>query len=128
MDRQLADGGWNVGTTVTFGKQMWPTPEATGIGSASLGGTGAETAVREEHRLPAVATAGPERPDVPGLGDPGASRLARDRWIEPHERILQVLARQEKLGPYDTVSLSLLLLAWHCDAGLVRFLEDKAAK
>ena len=31
MDRQLADGGWNVGTTITFGKQTWPTPEATGL-------------------------------------------------------------------------------------------------
>ena len=44
---------------------------------------------------------------------------------EPHERIAQILARQEKLGPYDTFSLSLLLSAWHCDAGLLRHLEDK---
>ena len=80
MDRQLADGGWNVGTTVTFGKQMWPTPEATGLGLQALAGLVPKTGRPEQYRVPAVATAGPERPDVPRLGDSGASCVAGDSW------------------------------------------------
>ncbi len=44
---------------------------------------------------------------------------------QPKDRILRVLARQEEVGPYDTVSLSLLVLAYYCDSGLVRFLEAR---
>ena len=124
MDRQLADGGWNVGTTVTFGKQMWPTPEATGLGLQALAGLVPKPAVRNS-----IAYL---RSQLPALNAPMSlawAILGLHAWQEtleqPHERILQVLARQQQLGPYDTFSLSLLLLAWHCDAGLVRYLEDK---
>jgi hypothetical protein len=47
----------------------------------------------------------------------------RENLEQPRERIRAVLARQRECGPYDTTSLCLLLLAWHCRAGLVDFFE-----
>jgi hypothetical protein len=124
IDRQLADGGWNVGTTVTFGKQMWPTPEATGLGLQALAGFVPKPAV--ERSITYL------RSQLPALNAPMSlawAILGLHAWQEtleqPHERILQVLGRQEQLGPYDMFSLSLLLLAWHCDAGLVHYLENR---
>ena len=73
------------------------------------------------------------RSQLPSLNAPmsfGWAILGLHAWQEtleqPQERIRQALARQERLGPYDTFSLSLLLLAWHCREGLVRCLENKA--
>jgi hypothetical protein len=124
VNRQLADGGWNVGTTVTFGAQMWPTPEATGLTLQALAGLVPKQAV-------GVSLAY-LRSQLPTLNAPmslGWAILALHAWQEPldqaQERILQVWARQEQLGPYDTFSLSLLLLAWHGDAGLMRLLAGK---
>jgi hypothetical protein len=124
VDRQLADGGWNVGTTVTFGKQMWPTPEVTGLGLQALAGLVPKTTV-------GVSLAY-LRSQLPTLNAPmslGWAILGLHAWQEPleqaQEQLRQAWARQEHLGPYDTFSLSLLLLAWYCDAGLVHHLEDK---
>ena len=124
IDRQLAGGGWNCGTTVTFGRQMWPTPEATGLGLQALAGLVPKPAVEKS-----IAYL---RSQLPALNAPMSlawAILGLHAWQEtieqPQERILQVLARQQQLGPHDTFSLSLLLLAWHCQAGLVRYLEDR---
>ncbi|MCU0914675.1 MAG: terpene cyclase/mutase family protein [Planctomycetes bacterium] len=124
VDRQLPAGGWNVGTTVTFGKQMWPTPEATGLALQALAGL-----VPKPHVEKSIAYL---RSQLPALNAPmsvGWAILALHAWQEtidrPQERIREVLARQERLGVFDTFSLSLLLLAWYCPAGLVRFLEDR---
>ena len=38
---------------------------------------------------------------------------------------LDALAWQQRRGPCDTFSLSLLLLAQHCHKGLIRLLEDR---
>lgn len=123
LDRQLAAGGWNVGTTVTFGQPMWPTPEATGLGLQALAGLVPKSAV--ERSIAYLRT------QLPTLNAPmslGWAILGLHAWQEtldqPHERIAQILSRQERLGPYDTFSLSLLLLAWHGRAGLVHYLES----
>jgi hypothetical protein len=124
IDRQLAAGGWNVGTTVTFGKQMWPTPEATGLGLQALAGLIPKPMVQNS-----IAYLRSQLPDLNAPMSLAWAILGLHAWQEPlehpHERILQVLAWQEQLGPYDTFSLSLLLLARRCDEGLVRSLEDK---
>jgi len=124
LDRQLAAGGWNVGTTVTFGKQMWPTPEATGLALQALAGLVPKATVQRSIDY--------LRARLPTLNAPmslGWAILALHAWQEtldqPRERIRRVLARQEQGGPYDTFCLSLLRLAWHCRAGLVRFLEEQ---
>jgi hypothetical protein len=122
IDRQLAPGGWNVGTTISFGQQTWPTPEASGLALQALAGLVPEPAVERS-----VAYL---RSQLPGLNAPmslGWAILGLHAWQEtieqPQERIAQVLSRQERFGPYDTFSLSLLLLAWYCPTGLIRFLE-----
>ncbi len=117
-DRQLATGGWNVGTTISFGQQTWPTPEATGIALQALAGLVPKLAV--EHSIAYL------RAQLPALHAPmslGWAILGLHAWQEtieqPQERILEVLHRQEQFGPYDTFALSLLLLAWHCHTGLL---------
>jgi hypothetical protein len=124
IDRQLATGGWNVGTTISFGQQTWPTPEATGLALQALAGLVPKSAV--EKSLAYL------RSQLPALNAPmsvGWAILGLHAWEEtidqPQERLVQVLGRQERLGPYDTFSLSLLLLAWHCRAGLLRYLADR---
>jgi hypothetical protein len=124
LDRQLADGGWNAGNTVTFGRQMWPTPEATGLALQALAGLAPRPVVARS-----IAYLRSQLPRLHAPMSLGWAILGLHAWQEtldrPEEQILQALARQERLGPYDTFCLSLLLLARHCPAGLVRFLEDK---
>jgi hypothetical protein len=124
IDRQLATGGWNVGTTISFGQQTWPTPEATGAALQALAGLVSRLAVEQSITY--------LRSQLPVLNAPmslGWAILGLHAWQEtierPQERILQVLKRQERFGPYDTFALSLLLLAWHCQAGVVRYLENQ---
>jgi len=124
IDRQLAPGGWNVGTTISFGQQTWPTPEATGAALQALAGSAPRPAVEKSIEY--------LRAQLPALSAPmslGWAILGLHAWQEtieqPQGLISQALDRQEQLGPYDTFSLSLLLLAWYCEAGLVPYLEDK---
>ena len=118
LDRQLGTGGWNVGTTISFGQQTWPTPEATGVALQALAGLVPKPAVEKS-----IAYL---RSQLPALNAPmslGWAILGLHAWAEtidqPQERIAQVLSKQEQLGAYDTFSLSLLLLAWHCRTGLM---------
>jgi hypothetical protein len=127
LDRQLPSGGWNSGNTITFGLEMRPAPESTGIALQALAGLAPKTAVARsiayiQSELPFLHTPMSVAWAILGLG----------AWEEPvdqpQERIRQVLARQERLGPYDTASLCLLLLAWHCGQGLVPFFNRDSAQ
>ena len=124
VDRQLPAGGWNVGTTVTFGKEMWPTPEASGLALQALAGR-----VPKSNVEMSIAYLQAQLPTLKAPMSIGWAFLALHAWQEtierPEEKILEVLARQELRGPCDTFSLSLLLLAEHCPAGLVRFWENR---
>jgi hypothetical protein len=118
INRQLATGGWNVGTTISFGQQTWPTPEATGLALQALAGLVPKPTVERS-----IAYL---RARLPALNAPmslGWAILGLHAWQEtieqPQERILQVLHRQEQFGPCDTFALSLLLLAWHRHTGLI---------
>ncbi len=122
LDRQLATGGWNVGTTISFGQQTWPTPEATGVALQALVGLVPKSAVERS-----IAYL---RSQLPALNAPmslGWVILGLHAWEEtidkPQERMAQVLSRQEQFGAYDTFSLSLLLLASHCRTGLIHLFE-----
>jgi hypothetical protein len=120
LDRQLPSGGWNSGNTITFRLEMRPAPESTGLALQALAGlTSKESVARSIAYMQA---------ELPFLHTPISvswAILGLCAWGEavdqPQERIRKVLARQEKLGPHDTASLSLLLLAWHCSQGLVPF-------
>ena len=123
MDRQLPDGGWNYGNTFVFERPLRPMPETTGVSLQALAGLVSRVDVERS-----IAYLRSQLPDLNTPISLAWAVLGLHAWQEsldqPREQILHVLGRQEQLGPYDTVSLSLLLLAWHCNAGLVRFLED----
>jgi len=120
LDRQLPSGGWNSGNTITFGLETRPAPESTGLALQALAGlTPRESVARSIAYMQA---------ELPFLHSPMSvswAILGLHAWGEtvdqPQERIREVLARQEKLGPHDTASLSQLALAWHCGRGLVPF-------
>jgi len=120
LDRQLPSGGWNSGNTITFGLEMRPAPESTGIALQALAGLTARDSVAHS-----IAYMHKELAFVHAPMSVAWAILGLHAWGEtvhqPQERIRRVLARQEKLGPYDTISLSLLLLAWHCGQGLIPF-------
>ena len=127
LDRQLPDGGWNFGNTFVFDRPMRPLPHTTGLSLQALAGLVSKAAVERS-----IAYL---RSQLPNLDTPMSlawAILGLHAWQEalpqPRERIANVLARQERLGPFDTVSLSLLLLAWHCEAGLVQFLEEMPSR
>lgn len=127
LDRQLPDGGWNFGNTFVFERPMRPMPETTGLSLQALAGFVPGAAVDKS-----IAYL---RSQLPNLTTPMSlawAILGLHAWQEtlqqPQEQIVSVLARQELLGPFDTVSLSLLLLAWHCRAGLMQFLEETPSR
>lgn len=120
LDRQLPSGGWNSGNTITFGLEMRPAPESAGVALQALAGLTPKETVTHS-----IAYMQKELEFVHAPMSVAWAILGLHAWGQtvdrPQERIRQVLARQEKLGPYDTTSLSLLLLAWHCSQGLVPF-------
>lgn len=124
IDRQLPSGGWNYGNTFTFQKEMRPMPETTGLSLAALAGLAPKTAVEKSILYLRSQLASLDTPMSLAWAVLGLHAW-QERLEQPRDRILRVLARQEQLGPHDTVSLCLLLLAYYCDAGLVRFLEGK---
>jgi len=122
LDRQLPSGGWNCGNTITFGLEMRPMPETTGLSLQALAGLAPKAAVEKS-----IAYL---RSQLEFLNSPISlawAILGLHAWQEtidrPQERIRRVLSRQEELGPHDTASLSLLLLAWHCEKGMVRVFD-----
>jgi len=122
LNRQLSTGGWNCGNTITFGLESLPTAETTGLGLQALAGLAPKADI--EHSIAYMQS------ELAFLRTPMAlawAILGLHAWQEtvdrPQERILEALARQRGFGPHDTVSLSLLLLAWHCGTSLVPFLE-----
>ncbi len=122
LDRQLPSGGWNCGNTITFNLEMRPMPETTGLSLQALAGLTPKADVQKSIAYLQSQLAYLNSPISLAWAILGLH--ARQESIDrPRERILQVLARQEQLGPHDTVSLSLLLLAWHCEAGLIPFFE-----
>lgn len=125
LNRQLEAGGWNIGVTITLGQEAWPTPEATGLSLQALAGLVPKSEVDVS-----LAYLRSQLPDLSVPMSLGWAFLALHAWQESvdqvQERIVQLWNKQELRGPYDTFSLSLLLLAWHCPAGLVRYLENQS--
>lgn len=127
LDRQISSGGWNYGNTTILGQKLHPMPETTGMALEALAGLAPRATVegsmlyaesQGEHLLAPMSFA------WCALGLAAWGEIMESR----QERILHILGRQEDYGPYDTVSLSLLLLAWYCDAGLLAFLRAGTGK
>ena len=127
LDRQLPGGGWNYGNTTVFGQELRPMPETTGPALEALAGMTPRDVVeksivylrsRREHLDTPMSLAWA----ILGL------HAWQERPEQAQEQILRVLAAQDQYGPCDTISLSLLLLAWQCQTGLVRSLEHTGSQ
>ncbi len=127
LDRQLPGGGWNIGNTTVFGQELRPMPETTGPALEALTGMTPKDVVAKS-----ITYLQAHREQWHAPMSLAWALLGLHAWQETpqqtQEQILRVLDRQDQYGPCDTVSLSLLLLAWHCPAGLVRSLEKKTAQ
>lgn len=122
MNRQLSTGGWNYGNTTVYGQELRPTPEATGVALQVVTGLAArqEVAKSIDYLLS----------ELPRLRTPFAlawTLLGLAAWQEienPGAQILRMVDRQDDDAAWDTVSLSLLLLAQHCPNGLLDWLRQ----
>jgi hypothetical protein len=118
MDRQLPHGGWNCGNTIVFGQELRPAPESTGTALHALAGLIPREKV--QFSLDYLSK------EVTRLHTPislGWSLLALNSWgVSPPNApslIAGCLERQERYGPYDTTSLSLLVLPLVSPNGLL---------
>lgn len=118
MDRQIPDGGWNYGNTTVFGQVLHPMPESTGMVLTALEHKVSRKAVQKsiaflEDRVADLKTPWSLGWTLLGLGAWGSRPASAEDLIEV------CLARQEKVGGYDTSSLALLLVAAKATGGLV---------
>lgn len=117
MDRQLPSGGWNYGNTSVFGTELRPMPECTGIALNALKNRVNRATLQPsldylKSTIKAVRTPYSLAWGLLGLG------AWEERPPESRSLIAECLGRQEWYGPYDTTSLSLLILARLSPGGL----------
>lgn len=110
LDRQLPGGGWNYGNTVTFGTPLPPMPETTGAALAALAGLVSPSRVEASLDYLAVESDHQATPQAVGWGLTGLAAWGL-RPVSAPDQVDRVLARQDRLGPFDTASLALLGLA-----------------
>jgi hypothetical protein len=109
LDRQLPHGGWNVGNTLIFGKELRPNPESTGAALACLAGM-----VKQKMVVRSLEYA---QEQVAQLRTPislGWSLLGLAAWgMWPSNAMALIdrcLANESRYDGYDTSALSLLFL------------------
>jgi hypothetical protein len=117
LDRQIPGGGWNYGNISVFGQVLHPMPESTGLVLGAL----AQRVPRETVEPSLVFLEGM----VEGLRTPwslGWALLGLGSWgrrpAVADVMVAACLARQERMGSYDTASLGLLLAAARAAGGL----------
>ncbi|MEN8122916.1 MAG: prenyltransferase/squalene oxidase repeat-containing protein [Bacteroidota bacterium] len=122
LDRQLDFGGWNYGNTTVFGRQLRPMPESTGIALCALYKKVDKNAIKKsleylQNKIQELKT-----PFSLGWG-----LLGLGAWgIVPDDKsglIDRCLKQQEIFGTYNTLQLSLLLIALSADNGLVDLIK-----
>jgi len=122
MDRQLPDGGWNVGSPIVFGQALRPLPENTGMALQALCGLVPKKDVENSIRYLRSRLGRLRTPFTLAWSLLGLSSWAQ-RVAKRHEMVLNVLRRQDKYGCFDTTSLSALLVAHYCEQGLIDFFD-----
>lgn len=110
LDRQLPGGGWNYGNTIVFGQTLRPFPDTTGAALCALAGLTDRTSVLAslaylEGILTRIRTPLSLGWGLLGLASWNVRPPSAGAWIE------ETLQRERQLGPYDTSSLAVLLLA-----------------
>ncbi|MFQ5739475.1 MAG: prenyltransferase/squalene oxidase repeat-containing protein [Acidobacteriota bacterium] len=122
LDRQLPTGGWNYGNTLVFGNELLPLPEVTGVVLSALAGRVAPDRVEASLKYLRSALEEMRSPLTLGWGLLGLNAWKR-RPREALDWIRQSQGQQDKYGPYDTTSISLLLLAGLGKEGLLSLIE-----
>jgi hypothetical protein len=117
LDRQLPGGGWNYGNTSTFGRELLPFPESTGLALNALRGMAPPPQIQKsldylQSRLQEVRTPLALGWGLMGLASWGREPAGAGDWIG------ECLERQKRYGPYDTAAFSLLLVASRAPQGL----------
>jgi hypothetical protein len=109
IDRQLPHGGWNVGNTLMFGRELHPNPEGTGAALLSL-------VKQVEHRI-VERSLDYLRGEVNRLRTPmslGWALLGLAAWEQYPSNgaalLERCLASQSRYGAYETSALCLLFL------------------
>ncbi len=123
MDRQIPGGGWNYGNTTVFGQVLHPMPESTGMALNALSQRISRDSVQKtlsylEDSITRLKTPWSLGWALLGLGSWGA------RPASAADKIAACLARQERVGSYDTSSLALLLVASKGTGGLVSIYQE----
>jgi hypothetical protein len=117
LDRQLKAGGWNYGNVESFGQALRPFPDITGVALSALAGHCSRDAVARsleylESEARRIRTPWSLGWALVGLSSWGNRPEGADLWV------LEALARQQRLGRYDTNSLAVLLTASAAARGL----------
>jgi hypothetical protein len=109
LDRQLPHGGWNVGNTIIFGRELHPNPESTG---AALTGLAGEVDREKVSRSLDYLQGEVDRLRTPiSLGWALLGLAAWGVWPSNGTALVEhCLANQTRYGEYDTSALCLLFL------------------
>ncbi len=123
LNRQLASGGWNYGNTIVFGQQLRPMPESTGMALSALHKkidtkTIAKSLEYLQNEIKHLKT-----PFSLGWGLLGLGAWERTP-SDKSNLIAGCLTQQEIFGPYNTLQLSLLLIALTAEKGLVQLVLE----
>ena len=123
LDRQLPGGGWNYGNTKVFDQELFPFPETTGVALNALKGAAPPEQIQKSlvylrSRVQKVRTPLALGWGLLGLASWGEEPAGAPAWIK------ECLGRQEIYGPFDTASLSLLLVAARASQGLASIFRD----
>lgn len=118
MDRQLPSGGWNIGSSIIYGRETYPQLDCTGLALTTLARHVEKREIKRSldyMKSQAVSCRTPLSLGwtLFGLGAWDERPTEAERWI------VECLSRQKKFGAYGTTILSLLLLAYKAKSGFI---------
>jgi hypothetical protein len=122
LDRQLPSGGWNYGNKIVFNKELRPIPAYTGMALTALSGLAEKGQIKLS--LDYLTN------EVQKLRTPLSlawSIFGVSAWSNQpanlHDWILESLDLEKKYGSYNTVLLSLLLVAYFADGDFNEYFQ-----
>lgn len=110
MDRQLPSGGWNYGNTLTFGTELYPQADCTGVALTALAGLVPRREVGKSVAYLRTQVARLRTPLSLGWGILGLGAWGQ-RPGNASDLLRECMRRQDLYGEYDTTLVSLILLA-----------------
>jgi len=127
MDRQLPKGGWNYGNTRVFGKELHPMPETTGIALAAIGGQAPNSSIKKSILYLKTNIDKMQTPLSLGWSILGLSACG-ERPQKVNQSVIHCLKNQNRYGIYDTAMLSLMIIAFFTDKGIVNIFNNPGKK